>query len=78
MANREAPPARLDWKAVLTSDADGFRALLQTVVQEVLEAEMPEAAAAALEELQLAAEHLVTRHVPPSLGVRGGNEQPVR
>jgi putative transposase len=43
MANREVTPARLDWKAVLTSDADGFRALLQTVVQEVLEAEMSEA-----------------------------------
>ena len=42
MANRKATPARLDWKAVLTSDADGFRALLQTVVQEVLEAEMTE------------------------------------
>jgi putative transposase len=43
MANREATPARLDWKAVLTSDENGFRALLQTVVQEVLEAEMTEA-----------------------------------
>ena len=43
MANREATPARLDWKAVLTSEDDGFRALLQTVVQEVLEAEMTEA-----------------------------------
>src|SRR6266481_1341434 len=43
MANRKATPARLDWKAVLTSDADGFRALLQTVVQDVLEAEMTEA-----------------------------------
>jgi len=43
MATREATPARLDWKAVLTSDEDGFRALLQTVVQEVLEAEMTEA-----------------------------------
>jgi putative transposase len=43
MANREVTPARLDWKAVLTSDEDGFRALLQTVVQEVLEAEMTEA-----------------------------------
>jgi hypothetical protein len=43
MANREATPARHDWKAVLTSDEDGFRALLQTVVQEVLEAEMTEA-----------------------------------
>jgi len=42
MANRKVTPARLDWKAVLTSDADGFRALLQTVVQEVLEAEMTE------------------------------------
>jgi hypothetical protein len=28
MANRKATPARLDWKAVLTSDEDGFRALL--------------------------------------------------
>src|SRR5258707_4127543 len=44
MANGKATPARLDWKAVLTSDdEDGFRALLQTVVQEVLEAEMTEA-----------------------------------
>src|SRR5260370_8904396 len=43
MANGKATPARLDWKAVLTSDdEDGFRALLQTVVQEVLEAEMTE------------------------------------
>jgi putative transposase len=43
MANCEATPARLDWKAVLSSDDDGFRALLQTVVQEVLEVEMTEA-----------------------------------
>src|SRR5258708_17573474 len=43
MANREATPARHDWKAVLASDEDGFRALLQTVVQEGLEAEMTEA-----------------------------------
>jgi len=43
MANREATPARLDWKAVLTSEDDGFRALLQRVVQEVLEAEMTDA-----------------------------------
>ncbi len=43
MAKREATPAQLDWKAVLASDEDGFRALLQTVVQEVLEAEMTEA-----------------------------------
>ena len=45
MANRKATPARLDWKAVLTSDADGFRALLQTVVQDVLEAEISAAVA---------------------------------
>src|SRR5260370_25942952 len=43
MAKREATPAQFDWKAVLTSDEDGFRALLQTVVQEVLEAAMTEA-----------------------------------
>ena len=43
MAKREITPAQFDWKAVLTSDEDGFRALLQTVVQEVLEAEMTEA-----------------------------------
>jgi len=43
MAKGEATPARHDWKAVLTSDEDGFRALLQTVVQDVLEAEMTEA-----------------------------------
>src|SRR5260370_38138066 len=43
MAKREATPAQPDRKAVLASDEDGFRALLQTVVQEVLEAEMTEA-----------------------------------
>jgi putative transposase len=43
MAKREATPAQVDWKAVLTSDENGFRALLQTVAQEVLEAEMTEA-----------------------------------
>jgi transposase-like protein len=43
MAKHEATPAQLDWKAVLTGDENGFRALLQTVVQEVLEAEMTEA-----------------------------------
>src|SRR5260370_9140868 len=43
MAKREVTPAQLDWKAVLSGDEDGFRALLQTVVQEVLEAEMSEA-----------------------------------
>src|SRR6266852_5240959 len=43
MAKREVTPAQPDWKAVLASDEDGFRALLQTVVQEVLEAEMTEA-----------------------------------
>jgi putative transposase len=40
MAKHNATPAQPDWKAVLASDEDGFRALLQAVVQEVLEAEM--------------------------------------
>ncbi len=39
-AKREAAPAQPDWKAVLASDEDGFRALLQTIVQEVPETEM--------------------------------------
>jgi putative transposase len=43
MTKREATPAGLDWKAVLAGDEDGFRALLEGVVQEVLEAEMTEA-----------------------------------
>ncbi len=43
MTKQEGTLERIDWKAVLTSDANGFRALLQTVVQEVLEAEMTEA-----------------------------------
>jgi len=47
MTKREATPVRLDWKAVLASDGDGFRALLETVVQEVLELEMTEALQAA-------------------------------
>ena len=43
MTKEQGTPERIDWKAVLTSDPGGFRALLQTVVQEVLEAEMTEA-----------------------------------
>ena len=39
----KATPRRVDWKAVLTSDEDTFRGLLQAVVQEVLEMEMVEA-----------------------------------
>ena len=42
MAKHEATPAQLDWKALVTSGEDGFRALLERVVQEVLEAEMTE------------------------------------
>jgi putative transposase len=42
MTKREVTPAVLDWKAVLAGE-DGFRALLERVVQEVLEAEMTEA-----------------------------------
>jgi hypothetical protein len=38
MTKPQATPERWDGKAVLTSDADGFPALLQTVMQEVLEA----------------------------------------
>src|ERR1043166_6379233 len=43
MTKREVTPGGVDWKAVLASDEDGFRALLERVVQEVLEAEMTEA-----------------------------------
>jgi putative transposase len=43
MTKQQGTLERIDWKAVLTSDPNGFRALLQTVVQEVLEAEMTEA-----------------------------------
>jgi len=43
MAEKKTTPVGLDWKAVLSEDSDGFRVLLQRVVQEVLEAEMTEA-----------------------------------
>src|SRR5262249_36890339 len=43
MAKLDATPARVDWKALLSGEEDGFRVLLQQVVQEVLEAEMTEA-----------------------------------
>jgi putative transposase len=43
MTKQQGTLEGIDWKAVLTSDPNGFRALLQTVVQEVLEAEMTEA-----------------------------------
>src|SRR4051812_8131899 len=43
MTKNDLRLVRPDWKAVLTGDENGFRALLQTVVQEVLEAEMTEA-----------------------------------
>ena len=43
MAEKKTTPVGLDWKAVLSEDSDGFRVLLQRVVQEVMEAEMTEA-----------------------------------
>jgi len=43
MAKLDATPARVDWKALLSGEEDGFRVLLQQVVQEVLEVEMTEA-----------------------------------
>jgi putative transposase len=43
MTNREVKLSRSELKALLLSDEDGFRWVLQTVVQEVLEAEMTEA-----------------------------------
>ncbi len=43
MTKEQGTLERIDWKAVLTSDPDVFRSPLQTVVQEVLEAEMTEA-----------------------------------
>ena len=47
MTNREVKLSRSELKALLLSDEDGFRRVLQTVVQEVLEAEMTEAVGAA-------------------------------
>ncbi|TGS08617.1 IS256 family transposase [Mesorhizobium sp. M2E.F.Ca.ET.209.01.1.1] len=43
MTNREVRLSRGELKALLLSDEDGFRKVLQTVVQESLEAEMTEA-----------------------------------
>ena len=43
MTKREATPVGVDWKALLLSDADGFRRVLQTALQDALEAEMSEA-----------------------------------
>jgi putative transposase len=43
MTNREVKLSGSELKALLLSDEDGFRRVLQTVVQEVLEAEMTEA-----------------------------------
>jgi putative transposase len=43
MTKREATPAGVDFKALLLSDEDGFRAVLQEALQAVLEAEMTEA-----------------------------------
>jgi putative transposase len=40
MTKSEATARRTDWKELIRSDEDGFRALLQVAVQEVLEAEM--------------------------------------
>ena len=45
MARRKSTWKEVDWKAALVGD-DGFRGLLQEVVQEVLEAEMEEAVGA--------------------------------
>lgn len=43
MTNREVRLSRGELKALLLSDEDGFRRVLQAVVQEALEAEMTEA-----------------------------------
>jgi len=43
MTKREGTPAGVDLKALLLSDEDGFRAILQGALQEILEAEMTEA-----------------------------------
>lgn len=43
MTNREVRLSRGELKALLLSDEDGLRKVLQTVVQEALEAEMTEA-----------------------------------
>ncbi|RWK72918.1 MAG: IS256 family transposase, partial [Mesorhizobium sp.] len=43
MTNRDVRLSRGELKALLLSDEDGFRRVLQTVVQEALEAEMTEA-----------------------------------
>lgn len=43
MTNRDVRLSRGELKALLLSDEDGFRQVLQSVVQEVLEAEMTEA-----------------------------------
>jgi len=43
MTNLKVAPGGADFKALLLSDADGFRSVLQAVVQETLEAEMTEA-----------------------------------
>jgi putative transposase len=43
MTKLKVAPGGADFKALLLSDADGFRSVLQAVVQETLEAEMTEA-----------------------------------
>ena len=43
MTKREGTPAGVELKALLLSDEDGFRAVLQEALQEILEAEMTEA-----------------------------------
>jgi putative transposase len=42
MTQKKNSAKKLDWKAIFESDTDGLRALVQEVVQEVLEAEMDE------------------------------------
>jgi putative transposase len=42
MTQRKHTVKTLDWKDIFESDKDGLRALVQQVVQEVLEAEMDE------------------------------------
>jgi putative transposase len=43
MAKQDGTRVGLDWKAILAKDEDGFRGLLESVVQSVLEAEMTQA-----------------------------------
>src|ERR1051325_1003506 len=64
----------VDWKEIFRSDRDGMRALIQQVVQDVLEAEMDETVGAQKSERSESRVGYRAGYYTRTLGTRGGGK----